>query len=173
MTESDDTKYFPFEGNHSVTGSDAIGLFSFQVKRGIVNEEEIDDEETGELIEQLKKLCAEGKHEEAVRILTPRLSFEFDPSQCDDDPDQYFADTDYFEFECTSENTHVRIGYDDYLVATIEVGFEIPLNEGVSTADLCEYIPECGAWAAASVTPGWYWSGSDGDNVWFLGLKES
>ena len=78
---------------------------------------------------------------------------------------------DYIEFECTSENTSVKIGYDDCLIVTISVQFEIPLNGGISTAELAEYLPDSGAWASASASPGWGYAGSDGDNVWFLGIK--
>ncbi len=78
---------------------------------------------------------------------------------------------DYIEFECSSENTSIKIGYDDCLVVTISVQFEIPLNAGISTAELAEYLPDSGAWASASASPGWGYACSDGDNVWFLGIK--
>ena len=81
------------------------------------------------------------------------------------------ADTDYIELECSSDNTSVKISYDDELMVTISVNFEIPLNADISTNKLEEYLPESGAWAVASASPGWIYAASDGDNVWFKGVK--
>lgn len=154
-----------------ITLPGAVGVFEFQIKRGLVDEDEIDDEEIQELVEELKNLCDDGKHEEACELLLPHLSFEFDPSQLDDDPEQFFSDTDYIELECTDSNTAVKVSNDDGLAVTISVKFEIPLNEDISTRELADYLPESGAWSAASVSPGWGYAGSDGDNVWFVGLR--
>ena len=148
-----------------------IGLFEFQIKRGLVDEDEIEDEDVQKLIDELKQLCEDENYEEAANLLLSNLSFEFGPDQLDDDPERFFANTDYIEFECSSENTSIKIGYDDCLVVTISVQFEIPLNAGISTAELAEYLPDSGAWASASASPGWGYAGSDGDNVWFLGIK--
>jgi hypothetical protein len=149
-----------------------IGLFEFQIKRGVVDENEIEDEDVQSLVDKLKKLCSNKKHKEACELLLPNLSFEFDPSDLDDDPDHFFADTDYIELECTRDNTSVKVSYDDELMVTISVNFEIPLNAGISKTELEEYLPESGAWAVASASPGWIYAASDGDNVWFKGVKK-
>ena len=148
-----------------------IGLFEFQIKRGVVDENEIDDDDVQSLVDKLKKLCSDDKHKEACELLIPNLSFEFDPSDLDDDPDRFFANTDYIEIECTIGNTSVKISYDDELMVTVSVIFEIPLNADISTNKLEEYLPESGAWAVASASPGWIYAASDGDNVWFKGVK--
>jgi len=57
------------------------------------------------------------------------------------------------------------------LMVTVSVIFEIPLNADISTTKLEEYLPESGAWAVASASPGWIYAASDGDNVWFKGVK--
>lgn len=157
--------------DHVETSEGDIGIFEFEIKRGLVDESEIDDEELKSLVEELKGLCAENNYDQASELLIPNLSFEFDPSQLDDGPERFFANTDYIEFECTSENTSVKLGYGDCLVVTISVRFEIPLNAAISTVELAEYLPDSGAWASASASPGWGYSGSDGDNVYFLGVK--
>jgi transposase-like protein len=154
-----------------LTEHGAVGLFEFQIKRGLVDEQNIDDEELQELVDDLKNLCDDGDNEAACELILPNLSFELDPSQLDDDPDRFFSDTDYIELECTDSNTSVKVGNEDGLSVTIVVKFEIPLNEGISTKELSEYLPESGAWSAASVSPGWGYTDSDGDNVWFIGLK--
>jgi len=154
------------------TNEGDIGLFEFQIKRGLVDEDEIDDEDVQNLVDELKQLCENEKYNEAASLLLSNLSFEFGPDELDDDPERFFASTDYIEFECSSKNTSVKIGYDDCLVVTISVQFEVPLNAKISTADLSEYLPDSGAWASASASPGWGYAGSDGDNVWFLGIKE-
>lgn len=154
------------------TNEGDIGLFELQIKRGIVEEDGIDDEDVQTLVHKLKKLCEANSYEEAADLLLANLSFEFGPDELDDDPERFFASTDYIEFECSSENTSVKIGYDDCLVVTISVQFEVPLNAGISTAELAEYLPDSGAWASATASPGWGYAGSDGDNVWFLGIKE-
>jgi len=148
-----------------------IGLFEFQIKRGVVDENEKDDDDVQSLVDKLKKLCSDDKHKEACELLIPNLSFEFDPSDLDDDPDRFFANTDYIEIECTIGNTSVKISYDDELMVTVSVIFEIPLNADISTTKLEEYLPESGAWAVASASPGWIYAASDGDNVWFKGVK--
>ena len=149
-----------------------IGLFEFQIKRGLVDEDEIEDEDVQKLFDELKQLCKTKNYEEASKRLLSSLSFEFGPDELDDDPERFFANTDYIEFECSNENTSVRVGYDDCLIVTILVQFEIPLKAGVSSAELSEYIPDSGAWASASASPGWAYSESDGDNVRFIGLKD-
>ena len=60
---------------------------------------------------------------------------------------------------------------DDCLVVTISVQFEIPLSAGISTAEPAEYLPDSDALANASASPEWGYMGSDGDNAWFLGIK--
>ncbi|MDA9005198.1 hypothetical protein N9J49_04060 [Amylibacter sp.] len=56
-------------------------------------------------------------------------------------------------------------------MVTISVNFGIPLNAGISITKLEEYLPESGSWAVASASPGWIYTASDGDNVWFKGVK--
>lgn len=154
------------------TSEGDIGLFEFQIKRGLVNEDEIEDEDVQKLFDELKQLCETKNSEEASKLLLSNLAFEFGPDELDDDPERFFANTDYIEFECSNKNTSVRVGYDDCLIVTIVVQFEIPLKAGVSSAELSEYIPDSGAWASASASPGWAYSESDGDNVRFIGLKD-
>ena len=169
--EDDEDEYKGPDVEDVETDEGDIGLFEFQIKRGLVEEDGIEEEDVKKLFGELKQLCEDENYEEAANLLLSNLSFEFGPSDLDDDPERFFANTDYIEFDCTSENTSVKIGYDDCLVVTISVQFEIPLNAGISTAELAEYLPDSGAWASASASPGWGYSGSDGDNVWFLGLK--
>lgn len=155
----------------STTSDGDIGIFEFQIKRGVVDEGEIEDDEIRDLANKLKDLCDNENHEEAARLLLPQLSFEFSPDELDGDPDEFFSDLDYIEIECNTSNTSVKVGVDEVLVVTVSVQFEIPLNGGISTTDLSEYLPDSGAWAAASVSPGWGYAESDGENVWFLGIK--
>ncbi len=54
---------------------------------------------------------------------------------------------------------------------TISDNFKIPLNAGISTPKLKEYLPKSRAWAVASASPGWIYAASDGDNVWLKGVK--
>ena len=37
-----------------------IGLFEFQIKRGVVDENEIEDDDVQSLVDKLKKLCSSG-----------------------------------------------------------------------------------------------------------------
>ena len=167
----DDDDFERAEVEDSETAEGDIGLFEFQIKRGYVDEDEIDDEDVQNLAEELTQLCKGNKHEKAAELLLSNLSFEFGPDELDDDPERFFSSTDYIEFECSSENTSVKIGYDEGLVVTVTVQFEIPLNGDVSTGELVEYLPDSGAWAIANVSPGWGYTESDGENVWFLGIK--
>ena len=150
-----------------------IGLFEFQIKRGYVDEEAIEDDEVRELVSDLKSLCESEDFEAATKLLMQSLSFEFGPDELDDEPEKYFSDLDYIEFECTNENTSVKVGVDGEgdLLVTITVQFEIALNAGISTGELEAYLPDSGAWAAASASPGWGYYESDGENIRFLGLK--
>ena len=150
-----------------------IGIFEFQIKRGYVDEEAIEDDEVRELVSDLKSLCESEDFEAATKLLLPSLSFEFGPDELDDEPEKYFSDLDYIEFGSTNENTSVKVGVDGEgdLLVTITVQFEIALNAGISTSELEEYLPDSGAWAVASASPGWGYFESDGENVRFLGLK--
>ena len=39
-----------------------IGLFEFQIKRGVVDENEIEDDDVQSLVDKLKNLCSDNKH---------------------------------------------------------------------------------------------------------------
>jgi transposase-like protein len=148
-----------------------VGLFEFQIKSGVVYEQEIEDDDLIELIKSLRQKIANKNYIEASKDLINASAFEFDPGQLEGGPERFFACTDLIEFPCSEENTSVKIGFDGGLTVTYSVLFELPLKHGVTLEEVKEYLPESGAWAAAHVSPGWSYMESDGDNVWLLGTK--
>ena len=169
--DHDEFEQSDFEDVETTEGD--VGLFEFQIKRGYVDGDAIEEDEIQELATKLKDLCEAEDFEAASKLLMASLSFEFGPADLDDEPEKYFSDLDYIDFECSDENTSVKVGVDGDgdLLVTITVQFEIALNAGISTSDLQDYLPDSGAWAAASASPGWGYYESDGENVRFLGLK--
>lgn len=54
-----------------------IITFEFSIERGVVNAEDMQEEESGNLKKCLD-LCKEGRHEEAVTLLMSHIRFEWD-----------------------------------------------------------------------------------------------
>ena len=66
-----------------------IGL-EFQIKRGFVDDSNIDDDETMDIIKNVKRLIKQNKNSEAVSYLLPKLNFEWTWSNGDGDPSDFF-----------------------------------------------------------------------------------
>lgn len=169
--ETDETG--PAGNGGELTQDGSIGLFEFQIKRGVVDVDGIDQDEheLHSLVSALVEACDAGDNETAANLLLQNLQFEFDPAQMDDDPEMYFADTSVIEFECTSDVCSVQVSSKGGLSVTISVTFEIPISAGISIGSLEDYIADGGAWAAGHVSPGWGYTGSDGDNLRLIEVR--
>lgn len=149
-----------------------IGVFEFQIKRGRVDEDTIEDPDVKDLLFEIIRLIEKNKHNKAVNLLMPKLDFEFPIGDLDYGQEDFFMHDRTIEFRCSKKNTYVRLGYDGELFVTIGVEFEIPLKEQIDIAALEEYIADSGAHAAAYVSPGWGYSSTEGDNVWLSGIRQ-
>jgi hypothetical protein len=168
------TQNLEFDNNNSATSTSRVGLFEFALKRGRVDASDLDDDDIIELVNELKELCRADDYKGACEsLLDWGLCFEFDLDSLDDEPERYFSSMDMIEVDCNESNTSVKIGLeDDDLILTLVVKFEAFVEDDISAEDFEEYLPDSGAWAAASASPGWSYSESDGENVYFVGFKK-
>ena len=146
------------------------GILEFQIKRGIVDADDLDDD-SADVIAKALELCGQSSFEEASQIILDSLSFEFDFSSMDCDPSDFLANTDAIDFECTANNTDVKVGTDGgALVITAAVKFDVELNGGKNSSEIQEWLDENGAWACGYLSGGWGYTGTDGDNVYLVEL---
>ena len=74
----------------------AKGQLEFQIKRGIVDTDGLDDD-IAEIISKSIKLCSQLDFEQASKLILDSISFEFDFLGMDSDPAEYFIDTGTIE----------------------------------------------------------------------------
>jgi len=150
-----------------------IGL-EFQIKRGFVDESFIDDEDTVEIIKNVKRLCLENNVEEAVNYLLPKLSFEWIWSNGDSDPNDYFLESDDIAFDCNTDNCMLKVGVDDEnLVITANVEFFLNAKDGTDIDELKEWLNDNSMYACGYVGAGsWGYAQSDGDNIWVTSVND-
>jgi hypothetical protein len=147
-----------------------IAKFEFQVKRGVVDIDS--DEDSSELIKKCIALCKKNDHQGAVDLIMPSLNFEWIWSNCDGEPSEITSEAEDLSFQCTHENSVVKLGADDGdLVITATVFFEIDVKKGWSKEKLSDWLSDNSAYACGYVGGGWSYAGSDGDNVWVTDLR--
>jgi hypothetical protein len=149
-----------------------IGL-EFQIKRGLVDENFIDDEDTIEIINNVKRLCIENNFEDAVNYLLPKLNFEWIWSNGDSDPNDYFLDPDDIAFDCNKDNCLLKVGVDDEnLVITANVEFFLNAKNGTNIDELKDWLNDNSMYACGYVGAGsWGYAQSDGDNIWVTSVN--
>ena len=142
--------------------------FEFQIKRGVVNEDDFATDECGVLKECLQ-LCENGNHDRAVDLLMPKLRFEWDWSNCDGDIDEFIPDAESLDLECNPENCSLQVdAQDGHLVITATVVFDYETVNEINIQEFAEWLDENSAYACGFVSGGWGYDGSDGDNVWLV-----
>jgi hypothetical protein len=138
----------------------------FQIKRGVVDIESIEDEEVKATVQQCLKLCKAKKYEEAADLLHQTMSFEWSWSACDGDASDIFEDTEDIFFECSSKNSSLKVGEDNGdLVITAWAAFQVPVKDGISADEISEWLNDNSAYACGWLSGGWGYLGSDEDNV--------
>jgi len=144
----------------------AKARLEFQIKRGVVDVDSIEDDEVKATVEKCLKLCKVKKNSEAVELLLPIMSFEWSWGSCDGDAADVFEDTDDIFFECNEKNTSLQVGESDGdLLITSSAMFEVALRDGLSADEITEWLDDNSAYACGWLSGGWGYSGSDGDNV--------
>lgn len=150
----------------------AKASLEFQIKRGVVDMDSIEEDDTKEIVEKCLKLCKAKKHEEAVELLLPLLSFEWIWGNCDGDPSDIFETVDDVAFDLSKKNSIVQVGESDgNLVITATVQFDAKIKKGVKEGEITEWLSDNSAYACGYVGAAWLYSESDGDNVWLTKLK--
>ena len=146
-------------------------VLEFQIKRGVVDSDLDDDAK--ELHDRCLSLIEAGQLDEAVAELLPQMYFEWSWANGDGDPEDFFENvTDEICFDCTSENTSLKVGVDEgRLVVTASCQFQMECTDGATEDDLSEWLEDNAAYACGFVSAGWSYAGSDGDNVTVVSLK--
>jgi hypothetical protein len=141
----------------------------FQVKRGAVDMDALDDD-TLALIEGCLQLVREGQHEKAVDLLRRNMKFEWIWGNCDGDPAEVGASGEDILLDLSVANTpQLLVGEsNDALVITASVNFNLVVADNVDAASLTEWLESNSCYACGTVSAGWGYSGSDGENVWVL-----
>lgn len=147
-----------------------IGL-EFQIKRGVIDENYI-EEDTKNIIIKTKKLIKEKNFEDAVNYLLPQLKFEWIWSNGDGDPNEFFLSDDDVSFECNKNNCLLKVGLlDNSLMITANVEFYIEGKKNIEINSLKEWLSDNSMYACGYVgLDGWSYSETDGDNVWITSV---
>jgi len=149
----------------------AKGQLEFQIKRGIVDTDGLDDD-IADIISKSIKLCSQLDFEQASKLILDSISFEFDFLGMDSDPAEYFIDTGTIDKECDDENTQVKVSADDGALAiTATHKFSVMVIDGTDPGELQEWLDENSAWACGYLSGGWGYTATDGDNVSLIELN--
>jgi hypothetical protein len=144
----------------------AKASLEFQIKRGVVDIESIEDGDVKSKVEKCLKLCKAKKQSEAVDILLPLMSFEWSWGSCDGDAGDVFEGTDDIFFECNKKNTSLQVGESDgNLLITASAMFQAAVQDSMSADEITQWLDDNSAYACGWLSGGWGYSGSDGDNV--------
>jgi hypothetical protein len=145
--------------------------FEFQIKRGIINNDDL-DEEVQKIISKCIDLCKKKQHKKATELIFPLLSFEWTWNNCDGDVSEILEESDDLFFECSEDNTTIQLGEDQgNLIITATAKFSAQVKDGLTQEDLSSWLDDNSAYSCGYLSGGWSYSGSDGDNVWVTELK--
>jgi hypothetical protein len=80
----------------------------WSIKSAAVNLEGIEDDNTKIAMDKVFSLCCQNRYDEAIKCL-PDIYFEFDASNMDSDPSDYFKQTSYsFRLNTNNNNCHMK-----------------------------------------------------------------
>jgi hypothetical protein len=148
---------------------------TFQIKCGLIDNASIEEDEVREVVEECKKLCASGKHEEAVKHLLPMLSFEWDWDNGDGDASDFFVDPSPVNFECNESNCTLKLGLSgSQLELNASATFSVLGRDDIDLDNdtLSEWLDENAMYACGFFNGGWSYSETDGDNVWVHRIED-
>lgn len=136
----------------------------FQISRGVVDIESCDNE----LILTVKKcidLCKKNKNNEAIILLKNLLYFEWNWSNGDGDPSEFFVNFNdiHINFD---DNWKLKIGIDENnLIITANVCFDVQLKNKTTEESLNKWLNDNSEYVCGFISCGWGYTSSDGDNV--------
>ena len=147
-------------------------LVEWSIKRAAVNVDDVEDEDTKNILIEVIKLCKEMQYEEALVIL-PEITFEFDSDNMDSSADDYLAESvESFVLDPSNKNHSIRVGLDgDKLILSIAVIFEMSLVSGVTADELDGWLSDNGGWAGGMAAGQWQYSEDDGGS--FASVKSN
>ena len=149
-----------------------LGVFEFYIKRGVINDEDIEEIEVKNIIDECKQLCLKQKNKEAVEKLYSILTFEMDWDNCDGDPSEILFKPESIDIKCNQKNSEIKLGVQNSnLMITAKVTFEAPINEGLEIDDVQQWLDDNSAYAAGYVDGGWSYLETDGDNLNIVSIK--
>ena len=145
-----------------------VGM-EFQIKRGVITTEDMESDKTG-VLKKCVDLCKDGKFEEANSLILPLLSFSWDWSNGDGDPDEFFHNPESFTFACTEDNCDFWVGEcDGCVMLTATVSFSLEGRDGIDLEELKEWIYDNAIWCG-NISGDWGYDISDGENVWVVSI---
>jgi len=161
----------PDASKDGIEGGNKV-LVEWSIKRAAVNVDDVEDEDTKNILIEVIKLCNEMQYEEALAIL-PEITFEFDSDNMDSSADDYLAESvESFVLDPSNKNHSIRVGLDgDKLILSIAVVFEMSLIPGVTAEVLDEWLSDNGGWAGGMAAGQWQYSEDDGGN--FASVKSN
>lgn len=143
----------------------------FQIKRGIVNCDDLDDEIKG-LVSECLLLCLQKDYKSAVDLIMPIMAFEWYWGNCDGDPSDVFENPEDVAFDLNTNNCSVKVGEESgSLILTASVFFDLQVKDGSSLEEITEWLSDNSAYSCGYVGGGWIYVESDGDNVYVNSLN--
>ena len=149
----------------------AKAILEFYMKRGLVNIEDVDEQDVLECLKAAIKLSSAGEHEKAVNAL-PQLFFEWIPSNGDGDTSEVFSSSEDFKFDLDANNSSVRTGVQNgNLLLTISVKFEMDLIKSMAEEELSDWLNDNSIYFCGYAGNGWLYHSDDGCNLSVLRIE--
>ena len=140
-------------------------ILEFELKRGVINADDL-EEEVKVIHDHCLELVTQGKNEEGVKYLLPNMTFEWCWGNGDGDSLEFFEDANDIFYECTENNTSLKIGEEDgALIVTANCQFAVDGNDDLTADDLQEWLDENSMYTCGYVAADWSYTSSDGNNV--------
>lgn len=137
----------------------------FAIKRGVVNANEIEDEDIKGCVSKSIELIRLGNLHEAVAALPP-LSFEWSWSGGDGDPGEIFEHYDDIDTILSPDNSRVRLGEDrGNLVISANIVFDVEIKIGIDRDYFQNWLEENSMSNAGYISGGWSYHSDDGTSI--------
>lgn len=148
---------------------DGKAFFQFQVKRGIIDTTDLEQDDHI-VVDEIISLCQQSKHELARKKALQAMFFECDFYNLDCDPSEVFVDLEMIEFGCDDSNTSVDVDYyDGNLIMTVSVQFTAQVVSSLCAEEIQEILSDQGGWSCAAISP-FMFACDDGTNMWLTQL---
>lgn len=154
-----------FSSDEHILGKSAA--FEWEMRRGVINIDDIENKETREALESSLSLAKKGKLKEAIRAL-PEMTFEFSFHNLDSDPSEYFSDTDGIVFDIEPGNPKHKLELeviDGQLLLNASIIFDLQVRSDVDINQASDWLDKSDGYQAGFLSGGWSYHDDNGGRL--------